>query len=438
MRYGEWVERQNGAPLADPLDLVGPGGLVVIAPHPDDESIGASTMIAATAASDRSLGLVAVTDGEGSHRGSPSWSAPRIAERRRAEQAAAMGELGADRARVLRLALPDGGSRWADGFDGAARRVAEFCAELGATALLTTPVFDPHPDHEAAAELGARVQALLPQIRLLLYPVWSLRHGNDDDVPADALHPFRLAAPLDAKRRAIARHETQNGGVIHDDPTRFALPDWFLAHHLSGSESVFWSPMPGSPPGAEHFSRLYRGGRDFWGVRDQPYEVAKREAAAAFLGDWRGARGQELGCGEGFLAARLLGAGAVREMLGIDLDPTIIERANQTHGSLPGARFRQGRMPDDFPDDPFDLLVVSEMLYFLNEPEIADLVERMSRRARPGARCLLVNYLGPTETPLGGDAAADFLRASASGRWRPLRSERRPDGFRLDLLERCA
>jgi SAM-dependent methyltransferase len=128
----------------------------------------------------------------------------------------------------------------------------------------------------------------------------------------------------------------------------------------------------------------------------------------------------------------------VREMLGIDLDPTIIERANQTHGSLPGARFRQGRMPDDFPDDPFDLLVVSEMLYFLNEPEIADLVERMSRHARPGARCLLVNYLGPTETPLGGDAAADFLRASASGRWRPLRSERRPDGFRLDLLERCA
>ncbi|WP_062012757.1 PIG-L family deacetylase [Aureimonas sp. AU4] len=438
MRYGDWTQRQHDAPPADPLDLVGPGGLVVISPHPDDESIGASAMIAAAAAAGRPIGLVALTDGEGSHRGSPSWPPARIAERRRAEQQAAMEELGAGAARVLRLSLPDGGSRWADGFTDAAAAVARFCEELGATALMTTPVFDPHPDHEAAAELGTRVQALMPGIRLILYPIWSLRHGAEDEIPAAGLHPFRLAAPLDRKRRAIARHETQGGTLILDDPEGFGLPDWFLDHHLAGSESVFWSPMPGSPPDAEHFSRIYQGGRDFWGVRDRPYELAKREAAAAFLGPWRGARGLELGCGEGFLAARLLASGAVRNILGIDLDPGIVERARQTHASLPGASFRQGRMPEGFPDEPFDLLVVSEMLYFLDEREIAALLSRATRNAPPGALCLLVNYLGPTGTPLDGDAAADFLRASAAGGWRPVRSERRAEGFRLDLLERLA
>ncbi len=271
-----------------------------------------------------------------------------------------------------------------------------------------------------------------------MHAVWSLRHREDDEVPSEGLHPFSLAAPLERKRRAIERHETQHGLVIADDPGGFALPDWFLAHHLAGVEHVFWSPAPGSPPGADHFSRLYGDGRDFWGVRDRPYEVAKREAAAAFLGGWRGARGLELGCGEGFLSARLLRAGTVGAIVGIDLDPGIVARARQTHGSLEGAAFRQGRMPEDFPDAPFDLLVVSEMLYFLDEREIAGLVERATQAAGPGALCLLVNYLGPTGTPLGGDAAADFLRACAAGRWRPVRQERRSEGFRLDLLQRSS
>lgn len=436
MRYGDWTQKQHDAPSADPLDLIGPGGLVVVAPHPDDESIGASAMIAAAAAAGRPLGLVALTDGEGSHRGSPTWSPQRIAERRRAEQLAAMDELGAGAARILRLSLPDGGSRWAEGFADAATTVVRFCEELGATALLTTPSFDPHPDHEAAAELGARIQALRPEMRLLLYPVWSLRHDDEDEIPADTLHPFRLAAPLERKRRAIARHETQSGTLILDDPKGFGLPDWFLQHHLAGSEPVFWSPMPGVLPGADHFSRLYRDGRDFWGVRDRPYEVAKRAAAVAFLQGWRGQRGLELGCGEGFLAARLIEEGTLGTVTGIDLDPGIIDRAWQTHAALSGAAFRQGRMPEDFPPEPFDLLVVSEMLYFLAEREIADLAARMTRAARPGALCLLVNYLGRTETPLDGDGAADFLRAVTADDWEPVRQARRPEGFRLDLLRR--
>jgi len=150
-----------------------------------------------------------------------------------------------------------------------------------------------------------------------------------------------------------------------------------------------------------------------------------------------GGWGIELGCGEGFLSAMLLENG-VAEMLGIDLEPAIVERAVATHGALPGARFRQGRMPEDFPAEPFDLLVLSEMLYFLREREIAALAERASAGARSGALCLLVNYLGPTETPLGGNDAADILRASLGDRWEPVRQERRPEGFRLDLLRRRA
>ncbi len=430
-RYGDWCARHDVAPVVDPLLLIGAGGLVVIAPHPDDEALGASGLLLAAAQAGRAVGLVALTDGEGSHRGSAEWPPERLAARRREEQALAMAELGCETAEMLRLALPDGASRWHDDFAGAAEKVAALCDRTGATALASTVLFDPHPDHEAAALLAEAVHRLRPHIRLLSYPVWSLRHPEDKEVDVEGLHPFRIETPIVEKARAIARHETQMGSVVTDDPEGFALPDWFLRHHQGPFECVFWHMRPGIPPGAEHFETLYRGDNDPWGARDSAYEIEKREDVIHFLGDdWQGSA-IEIGCGEGHLSAAL--ATRFSAVTGFDLDPNIVARANARHGAPGRVEFHVGRMPDDFPDLPFDLLVLSEMLYFLTEPEIETLLSRACRKSRPGAGLLLVNYLGPTDTPLSGDDAADFLRMVAAEKLTLERSIRR-DRYRLDLL----
>lgn len=430
-RYGDWCARHDAAPMVDPLLLAGPGGLVVIAPHPDDEALGAAGLLVAMAHAGRQVGLVALTDGEGSHRQSAEWPADRLAARRREEQAMAMAELGCEDAPILRLALPDGASRWHDDFTGAAERVAAFCDEIGATALASTVPFDPHPDHEAAAILAGDVHRLRPHLRRLSYPVWSLRHPEDTEVDVEGLYPFRVETPIVEKARALSRHETQMGTVVADDPEGFALPDWFLRHHQGPFECVFWHKMPGSPPGAEHFARLYDGDRDPWGARDSAYEVEKREALLAFLGEEGGERAVEFGCGEGHVAAAL--AGRFEEVAGFDLDPGIVARAQTRHGVPGRVSFEAGRMPEQFPEGHFDLLVLSEMLYFLTEPEIEALMVGACRHAKPGARMVLVNYLGPTETPLSGDDAADFLLMIASEKLTLERSERR-ERYRMDLL----
>ncbi len=450
-RYGDWCARHEEAPIVDPLRLIGAGGLVVIAPHPDDESLGVSGLLVAAAGAERAVALVALTDGEGSHRNSREWGPERLAGRRREEQAQAMAELGCEAAPILRLALPDGAARWHPDFETAAERVARLCDETNASALASTVPFDPHPDHEAAALLAEAVHRLRPHLRRLSYPVWSLRHEADKEVDVAGLHPFRVETPIVEKARAIARHETQMGALVTDDPEGFALPDWFLRHHQGPFEAVFWHAMPGAAPGAEHFAALYAGDNDPWNVRSSSYEIGKRADVLGFVDAseaWRadaddprekGGRGPpardgraiETGCGEGFLSAEL--AQRFAEVVGFDLDPNIVERANRRHGEGGRVSFRVGRMPTDFPDLGFDLLVLSEMLYFLSEEEIETLLTLACRHARPGAALLMVNYLGPTQTPLSGDDAADFLLLAASGKLRPERSERR-ERYRVDLL----
>jgi len=77
-------------------DLVPPGRrVVIVAPHPDDEVLGAGGLLAATAREGREQLLVAVTDGLGSHPGSRLWPASVLGAQRRGESAAALRELDA-------------------------------------------------------------------------------------------------------------------------------------------------------------------------------------------------------------------------------------------------------------------------------------------------------------------------------------------------------
>ncbi len=421
------------APVVDPLRLIGAGGLVVLAPHPDDETIGASALIVAAASARRSIALVALTDGEGSHRRSAEYPPERLGALRRGEQDAAMAVLCGDAAaETVRLGLPDGASEWHPHFAESAARIAALCDRTGATAIAATLPDDPHPDHRAAGRLALAVRAIRPHLRLLFYPVWLARLGDDASIDADALIPFNVPVPIVRKREALACHASQLGQIVHDDPDGFALPDWFLARQCEPTETLFWDPMPGCPPGAEHFAALYANGGDPWHVRTAAYERDKRQETLAPIMDRRFEHGLEVGCGEGHLTALL--APRCRTMLGIDLDPTIVGRALALHGNIPDLEFRQGRMPDDFPDERFDLLVFSEVLYFLDETELQRVAGAVRTAALPDAHILLVNYLGPTDTPLSGADASDFFIACLGATWHVETTS--PGAFRIDHLRR--
>jgi LmbE family N-acetylglucosaminyl deacetylase len=195
---------------------------LILAPHPDDESLGCGGLIAAACAAGLPPVVVILTDGAASHPGSRSHPPARLAAVRRAEALAALGILGLPGQNCCFGRAPDGGLAADGGMTGWLTGIAA----RGDCGMVIGPwAGDPHCDHQAGAALAARVAAQAG-VALLSYPVWGWL--REDEV---AVQGWRLdiAHWLAAKRRAIAAHASQYGGVIRDAPEGFSLPDSLLA-----------------------------------------------------------------------------------------------------------------------------------------------------------------------------------------------------------------
>lgn len=234
------------SPLANPAALplrpatavAGFGPTLVIAPHPDDESLGCGGAIALLRRIGCAVRVLFVSDGTLSHPASRRFPAPALRALREREALAALGELGVDpvAAAFLRLkdrAVPLPG---ADGFEGALARCRAHLATITpAPATILLPWRrDPHPDHRASWQLvQAAIAGLDPPPRLVEYPIWIWELAERDDAPAwDEVTAWRLdvGAVLPHKLAAIASHRSQTTDLIDDDPEGFRLTPEILAH----------------------------------------------------------------------------------------------------------------------------------------------------------------------------------------------------------------
>lgn len=202
--------RQSPLPLVRQLGKRLRGGqrVVILAPHPDDETIGCGRLIAALARRRVPLAVVALTDGQASHPGSRRFPPAALAKLRRAELRRALARLGAARAAVRFAGWRDG----ALAADGDSLRLRALLRALRAGAVLAASPRDHHPDHQAGWAL-ARAATRGGRAPLAAYAVWSrLDDGVRDIAPHGA-----------AKRWALAAHRSQLGGLIDDAPGGFAL-----------------------------------------------------------------------------------------------------------------------------------------------------------------------------------------------------------------------
>lgn len=229
------------------LPLVGPRevpGLrfAVLAPHPDDESLGCGGMIAAACAAGHPPPVMILTDGARSHPGSADYPAAAMAAVRAQEVRHATRMLGLPDDRLHLLGLPDADAPHDDaGVAAAARSVADRAD--GCDTLLVSWRHDPHGDHVAAYLIARRAAALIGA-RLLEYPVWGWTLPPETGLPAAPWDGWRVdvAAHLAAKRRAIAAHRSQHGQVVTDDPAGFVLPASFLAIFEEPWETLVQAP----------------------------------------------------------------------------------------------------------------------------------------------------------------------------------------------------
>lgn len=159
-----------------PLDLEKNRPGVVLAPHPDDETLGCGGLLATLAAAGNAPHVVFLTDGSASHRGHPRLDAPGVAALRAGEAAAALGVLGVPRERTHFLNAPDGRlSR----LESAERirildALAGLLRELNPAEIYHPFRRDGSSEHEASFVLiEDALQSARIAPRALEFPVWS-------------------------------------------------------------------------------------------------------------------------------------------------------------------------------------------------------------------------------------------------------------------------
>lgn len=200
--------------------------LLILSPHQDDETLGCGGLIATACALGLAPRVAYLTDGAGSHLGSPTWPAPRLARTRQGEALQALAVLGLPRRDVMFLGWPDSAPLTAGhpGYEHALATVAGWSRGRAPRSVWSTWRGEPHCDHEAAARLADDLAARLPgRPRRLDYLVWGWTCGAlmDDEARAWSLDCPRTV-PI--RRRALARHRTQTSGLIDDAVEAFRVP----------------------------------------------------------------------------------------------------------------------------------------------------------------------------------------------------------------------
>jgi LmbE family N-acetylglucosaminyl deacetylase len=209
--------------------------LVVIAPHPDDETLGCGGLIAQARSEHREVRVIILTDGTGSHPQSREFPPDRLRGLRQQESIAALEMLGVGRVDIHFLDLKDGAVPAAGGeLIAVAKQVLPIVRSMGSRperpgTIAVTWRADPHPDHQGAYAVAHQVQLWLPALKLIEYPIWGRHAPGDVEVDA-GVSGYRLdiAGQADLKRRAILFYRSQVTGMIADDPTAAALPEQFL------------------------------------------------------------------------------------------------------------------------------------------------------------------------------------------------------------------
>ncbi len=403
-----WVgdSRWAEAPVFD-LEVI--DSLVVVAAHPDDETLGAGGIIHACAQRGIPVEVIIVTDGAASHPGDA------LTPLRRAREAHSAVAVLAPRARLTMLGFADGETR--DHRQAITVALAEALAAAPAGSTVLAPWRgDGHRDHRVVGEV---VASLVPPTRLQEYPVWMWHWGHPDHPDIDWSRMRAVTIDPAIKQRAIDAYSSQIGGevpVVSAAVLDAAATDreFVIGDALTTAEPLaslaMAAPSSTDDPIVTYLDRAYARHDDPWRVATRWYEERKRAVTLASLPVRRYARALEIGCSIGVLTAEL--ADRCDDLLAVDLSPDAVERARSRLDGRAGVAIEQHDIRAALPPGRFDLVVLSEVGYYLSHPQFDRLLDEIETAIGDRGTLLACHWRRPVaEHALGGDEVHEAIAA---------------------------
>jgi SAM-dependent methyltransferase len=182
---------------------------------------------------------------------------------------------------------------------------------------------------------------------------------------------------------------------------------------------------------AETFERIYAASEDPWSYRTSGYERRKYADTLAALPERQIGRALECGCSIGVFTALL--AARCTEVVAMDFAPSALTLARERLGGLANVELLQASFPEQAPRGPWDVVLCSEVLYYLDAPALLAATRWLADQLRDGASVLAVSWRGKgSREPMRGDEAHDLL-ARELRCWHVLDGRR--GGYRLDRFD---
>jgi SAM-dependent methyltransferase len=189
---------------------------------------------------------------------------------------------------------------------------------------------------------------------------------------------------------------------------------------------------------ADFFNRMYQKNEDPWDFESSPYEREKYEATLHAIPDPTYENAFEIGCSNGILSEKL--ARRCKKLLAVDASEIAIKNAKKRLADCPWVEVREMTIPDNFPTENFDLILLSEVGYFLIKEDLIIARDKMIKALSPKGHLLLVHWTPYVEEfPLTGDEVHEvFLESAGTEKTDPLLhiSGKSEGQYRMDLFEK--
>jgi SAM-dependent methyltransferase len=181
----------------------------------------------------------------------------------------------------------------------------------------------------------------------------------------------------------------------------------------------------------DYFERLYSREADPWRFATSNYERLKYAATLSALEGRQIDGAFEVGCSIGIFTKAL--ARRCGSLVSVDVSETALTAARRNCANLDNVTIQPMQIPREWPVPSFDLILLSEVLYFLDPDDIRLTARKSINSLTQNGLVMLVNWIGETDYPCGGDEAADIFLAESAETLRLL-LQHREENYRLDLV----
>lgn len=188
--------------------------------------------------------------------------------------------------------------------------------------------------------------------------------------------------------------------------------------------------------GTDYFQKVYAANDDPWDFETSEYEAGKYAATLQALPRSMYDNALEIGCSIGVLTKLL--AKRCKQLLATDVSEQALKQARERCKDLKNVTFQKAGFPKDLPADKFDLIMVSEVAYYLSPSDWEYGMNLLYTLLQPSANIVLVHWLPEVhDYPQTGDEVHDSFAKFMNGQMKNVFNSR-AENYRIDVWEKSA